>query len=60
MPEALLRNADEVWGTRSTREIVPITRVDAKFVGEGKPGPVWLRMHAAHQAFKQKVREGKA
>jgi hypothetical protein len=29
-------------------------------VGEGKPGPVWQRMHAAYQAFKQKVREGKA
>ncbi|MEW6692785.1 MAG: D-amino-acid transaminase [Pseudomonadota bacterium] len=60
MPEALLRNADEVWVTSSTREIVPITRVDGKLVGEGRPGPVWQRMHAAYQAFKQKVREGKA
>jgi D-alanine transaminase len=56
MPEALLRNADEVWVTSSTREIVPITRVDGKLVGEGRPGPVWQRMHAAYQAFKQKVR----
>lgn len=58
MPEAMLHTADEVWVASSTREIVPITQVDGKAVGEGVPGAVWQRMNAAYQAFKQKVREG--
>lgn len=60
MPEALLRDADEVWVTSSTREIVPVTRVNGAVVGAGVPGPVWQRVYAAYQVFKQKVREGKA
>jgi len=57
---SLPRSADEVWGTRSTREIVPVTRIDGQAEGAGVPGPAWRRMHAADQAFKQKIREGKA
>ncbi|TQV65494.1 MAG: D-amino acid aminotransferase [Halothiobacillaceae bacterium] len=60
MPEALLRAADEVWVTSSTREIVPITRVDGAVVGAGVPGPLWQRMYAVYQSFKQQVREGLA
>ena len=60
MPETLLREADEVWVTSSTREIVPITKVDGAVVGAGVPGPLWQRMNAAYQVFKQKVREGLA
>jgi len=32
--------ADEMFLTSSTREVVPIARVDGKPVGTGKPGPV--------------------
>jgi D-alanine transaminase len=60
MPEAMLYTADEIWVASSTREIVPITQVDGKAVGEGVPGKIWQRMNAAYQAFKQQVREGLA
>jgi len=50
--EAELRNADELWLTSSTREVLPITRLDGKVVGNGRPGPLFARMDALYQAFK--------
>jgi branched-chain amino acid aminotransferase len=35
-----IAQADEMFLTSSTREVVPIARVDGKPVGTGKPGPV--------------------
>lgn len=39
-----LMSADEVFLTSTTREVVPITRIDDHVVGNGKPGPVTLRL----------------
>ena len=39
--------ADEVFFTSTTREIVPVVRVDEHVVGSGRPGPVTLRLRAA-------------
>ena len=41
--EALF-NADEVWITSSTREIMPIIDIDHQQIGTGKSGPLWHRM----------------
>jgi D-alanine transaminase len=54
--EQRLRNADEIWMTSSTKEILPVTQLDAKPVGSGKPGPVWERMVDLFQEFKQSLR----
>lgn len=60
IPEARLRNADEVWLTSSTKEIIPVTRLDDTQVGLGRPGPVWRRLRALYQDYKDKVRRGEA
>jgi branched-chain amino acid aminotransferase len=38
--DADLFDADEAFLTSSTRELVPIVRVDDRRIGEGAPGPV--------------------
>jgi D-alanine transaminase len=50
-----LFTADEVWLTSSTKEIVAITELDQKPIGQGKPGPVFTRMYELYQTFKQTV-----
>jgi len=51
--EAELRAADEIWLTSSTREILPVTRLDGQAVSGGKPGPVWARMIGLYQDYKR-------
>lgn len=58
--ENSLRSADEIWITSSTREIVPVTRLDDKLVGDGHPGRVWRTMQEHYRAYKTAVREGRA
>ena len=50
-----VRNADEIWVTSSTKEVLAVTTLDGKAVGTGKPGPLFRRMHALYQEFKQTV-----
>jgi branched-chain amino acid aminotransferase len=40
--------ADEMFLTSTTREVVPIVRVDGRPVGNGKPGPVTQRLREAY------------
>ena len=47
--------ADELLLTSSTREVMPITTLDGKAVGNGKPGPMFARLHALYQDFKREV-----
>lgn len=51
-----LRRAGEVWLTSSTREILPVTRLDGEPVGDGRPGTLWSRMIALYQDYKQGLR----
>jgi branched-chain amino acid aminotransferase len=44
-----LAKADEMFLTSSTREIVPISSVDGKPVGNGQPGPVTLMLLRAYR-----------
>ena len=53
--EAGVRTADELWMASSTREIMPIVRLDGAPVGAGVPGPLAVRMDALYQRYKDEV-----
>ena len=58
--ESEVRGADEVWVTSSSKEVLAIVTLDGKPVADGKPGPLFRRVHALYQEFKTKVmRAGK-
>jgi len=50
-----LRHADEIWLAAATREAVPVTTLDGKAVGTGKPGPLWQRIREEFQRYKQEL-----
>ncbi len=47
VPESMLRSAGEIWLSFSTRGVLPVTVLDGRAVGGGKPGPLFRRMHGA-------------
>lgn len=47
-----LLNADEVWITSSTWEIVPVTQLNNLPVGTGETGALWQRVDQLYQEFK--------
>lgn len=53
--ETELREADEVWMTSSTKEILSITTLDGVPVGNGQPGPLGAAMWQRYQDFKNNV-----
>ena len=56
IPAAELADADEVWITSSTREVMPVTNIDGVPVGDGTPGPLWRRIDALYQDCKAELR----
>jgi D-alanine transaminase len=46
-------DADEMWLSSSTKEVLAVTTVDGKPFAGGKPGPVFRKMYALFQASKR-------
>jgi D-alanine transaminase len=53
--EAELRGAAEILLGAATREVQPVTTLDGRPVGGGKPGPVWRRLYDAYQLYKKSL-----
>lgn len=49
--------ADEIWLTSSTKEILPVTRINEQQVGSGKPSAVWQDMYEKYQDYKETLRK---
>ena len=47
-----VRDADEIWISSSSKELVPVVELDGKPVGDGRPGEVWERALALYGARK--------
>ncbi len=56
--DAEVRAADELWLTSSTREVLPIVRLDARPIGTGAPGPAFARMYDWYRDFKRRTMRG--
>ena len=44
-----LATCDEVWIASAGRGVLPVTSIDGRAVGTGKPGPIWQRMYERWQ-----------
>jgi D-alanine transaminase len=49
--EAELRAADEIWLAFATRGLLPVTTLDDRPVGRGRPGEHFARMHEAFMNY---------
>lgn len=47
IPVEDLFRADEVWLSAATRDVMPVTRIDGRPIGDGRPGPLCRSMNAA-------------
>ena len=50
-----VRSADELWLSSSSKEVLAVTTLDGRPVGDGKPGPVFKRVHREFQDFKRRI-----
>ncbi len=55
--EQALLAADEIWLSSSGRELLPVTTLNHRPVGTGKPGPLWQTMYTLFQACKAQLRK---
>src|SRR6266550_1043713 len=53
IPLNALSRASEVMVTATTADVMPVVKVDGRAIGDGQPGPVARRLHAALRARKR-------
>ena len=50
IPQSQLHQADEIWLSSSSRDILAVIQLDGKPVGSGAPGPLW-------KSFRERLRQ---
>jgi branched-chain amino acid aminotransferase len=50
-----LDSADEVFITSTTRELSPVTRIDDRLIGNGKPGPITVKLLEGYRKRAQEI-----
>ncbi len=55
----MLDDADEVWITSSTKEVMAVVELDGRPVGNGKPGPIYSRMAGFYSEYKALLQAGR-
>lgn len=56
--EPELHAADEIWLASSTKEVLPVTRLNGQTVADGLPGEVYQRITQLYDEFKHRFRGG--
>jgi branched-chain amino acid aminotransferase len=55
VPRADLGRAQEVFLTSTSRELLPVVRLDGAPVGDGRPGPITRRLHSLYRRITREV-----
>ncbi|HVZ46788.1 MAG TPA: D-amino acid aminotransferase [Ramlibacter sp.] len=45
--------ADELLLSNASKEVLPVTRLDGRTIGNGEPGPIYGKLYAGYQRLKQ-------
>ena len=53
--ETELRGAEEIWISAATREVQPVSSLDGRPVGGGRPGVLWRRVYEEFQRWKREL-----
>lgn len=51
-------NADELLLSSATKEVLPVTMLDGRPVGSGRPGPAYAQLYAGYQEAKAQALQG--
>jgi D-alanine transaminase len=46
-------SADELMLSSATKEVLPVTRLDGRPIGNGRPGPIYEQLYAGYQRAKK-------
>ncbi len=53
-----LQSADEIWMSSSTKEILPVLKLNGQRVGNGAAGKIWEEMTLLYESCKDRLRKG--